>query len=117
MPRSEKSRRALAATPSSRSRPIAANTGTERLEAIAGRAVCATTQIVQEAASVWLGCWWVDSAATVHKSKDRARQADQRIHRFINSPVEIRLSEAYNGYPAQSNFRQVTMGMAFIVRE
>ncbi len=55
MPRSEKWRRTLAAMRSSRSRPIAANTGTQWLEVTAGLAVCETTQIVQEAASVWLG--------------------------------------------------------------
>jgi hypothetical protein len=55
MPRSEKSNRALAMTSSSRSRPIAANTGAAWLELTVGLALCATTQIEQEAASVRVG--------------------------------------------------------------
>ena len=55
MPRSEKSNRAFAMTSSSRSRPIAANTGVAWLELAVGLALCATTQIEQEADSVRVG--------------------------------------------------------------
>jgi len=54
MPRSENPNRLFATTSSSRSRPIAANTGTFWLELTAGLALCATTQIEQEADSVRL---------------------------------------------------------------
>ena len=52
MPRSEKSNRAFAMTSSSRSRPIVANAGAAWLELTVGLALCATTQIEQEADSV-----------------------------------------------------------------
>ena len=55
MPRFEKSNRAFAITSSSRSKPIAANTGAAWLELTVGLALCATTQIEQEADSVWFG--------------------------------------------------------------
>lgn len=55
MPRSETSNLAFATTSSSRSRPIAANTGAAELELTAGLALCATTQIEQEADSVRVG--------------------------------------------------------------
>lgn len=55
MPCSEKSNRAFATTSSSRSKPIAANTGAAWLELTVGLALCATTQIEQVAESVWLG--------------------------------------------------------------
>jgi hypothetical protein len=55
MPRSEKSNRVLAMTSSSRSRPIAVNTGAAWLELTAGLALCATTQIEQDADSVRVG--------------------------------------------------------------
>ena len=55
MPRSEKSNRVLATTSSSRNRPIAANTGAVRTVLRVGLALCATTQIEQEADSVRVG--------------------------------------------------------------
>jgi hypothetical protein len=55
MPRSEKSKRVFATTFSSRSRPIAAKTGADWLELTLGLALCATTQIEQEADSVRVG--------------------------------------------------------------
>jgi hypothetical protein len=55
MPRSEKSNRAFAITSSSRSKPIAANTGSVWLEHTVGLALCATTQIEQDADSVQVG--------------------------------------------------------------
>lgn len=55
MPWSEKSNRAFATTSSSRSKPIAANTGPAWLELTAGLALCATTQIEQDADSVRVG--------------------------------------------------------------
>jgi hypothetical protein len=55
MPRSEKSNRVFATTSSSRSKPIAANTGAAWLELTVGLALCATTQIEQEADSLWVG--------------------------------------------------------------
>jgi hypothetical protein len=55
MPRSEKSNRVFATTSSSRSKPIAANTGVEWPELTLGLALCATTQIEQEADSVRVG--------------------------------------------------------------
>jgi len=54
MPWSEKSNRLFATTSSSSSRPIAANTGTAWLELTVGLALCAATQIEQEADSVRL---------------------------------------------------------------
>jgi hypothetical protein len=55
MPRSEKANRLSATTFSSRSRPIGAKTGADRLELTLGLALCATTQIEQEADSVRVG--------------------------------------------------------------
>ena len=55
MPRSEKSNWVFATTSSSRSKPIAANTGAAGLDLTVGLAMCATTQIEQEADSVWVG--------------------------------------------------------------
>jgi hypothetical protein len=55
MPRSAKSNRDLAITSSSRSKPIAANTGPVWTELTVGLALCATTQIEQEADSVRVG--------------------------------------------------------------
>ena len=55
MPCSEKSNRVLAITSSSRSKPIAAKTGPAWLELRLGLALCATTQIEQEADALWLG--------------------------------------------------------------
>jgi len=55
MPRSEKSKRAFARTSSCLKKPIAANTGMALLETKAGLALCAATQIEQEADSVAVG--------------------------------------------------------------
>jgi hypothetical protein len=55
MPASEKSNRAFATTSSSCNSATAAKTGLAWLGLIVGLALCATTQIEQEAASVWLG--------------------------------------------------------------
>jgi len=55
MPKSEKSSRGLAVAISSCGRPTAAKIGVRCTEIGAGLAVCATTQIEHDAASVWLG--------------------------------------------------------------
>jgi hypothetical protein len=55
MPRSEKSNRVFAITSSSCSKPIAAKTGPAGLELTLGLALCATTQIEQEADALGLG--------------------------------------------------------------
>ena len=55
MPRSEKSNRVFAITSSSCSSPTAANTGAAWLELALGLALCASTQMEQEADSVWVG--------------------------------------------------------------
>ena len=55
MPRSEKSNRVFATTSSSRDKPIAAKTGPVWAELTVGLALCATTQIEQEADSVRVG--------------------------------------------------------------
>ena len=52
MPRSEKPKRILATTSSSRSKPIAANTGAAELELTVGQVLCAPTQTEQEAESL-----------------------------------------------------------------
>ncbi len=91
MPESEKSSRALAITASSCNRPMAAKTGVASAEAGAGLALCAATQMVQEAAAVWLGWLWVDSAVTVHSIRDRQSQADQRITERIFPAMESML--------------------------
>ncbi len=87
MPRSDHSNRALAMTSSSCRRPMVEKTGAESLELRAGRALCATTQMEQEALSVWVGWLWVDSAATVHSIRDRHSQADQRTQKRIGIPA------------------------------
>jgi hypothetical protein len=55
MPSSEKSKWVFALTSSSRSKPIAANTGAAGLELKVGLALCATTQTEQEAESLCVG--------------------------------------------------------------
>jgi hypothetical protein len=87
MPASEKSNRAFATSSGSCSRPIAANTGVAWPETAAGLALCAATQIKQDAESVWFGWLWVDSAATVHNIRDRQSQADHRTHTRIGFPL------------------------------
>jgi hypothetical protein len=79
MPAAEKSNQAFATTSSSCKTPIAAKTGAVWPELTVGRVLCATMQSEHEAASVWLGCWWVDSAAAVHNIRDRHSQADHLI--------------------------------------
>ena len=93
MPESEKSRRAFVMTASSCSRPTAAKTGVVSVVLAAGLALCATTQMVQEAASVWLGWLWRDSAATVHNIRDRHSHADQRRTEPIPSCFGIGCNE------------------------
>jgi hypothetical protein len=87
MPKSEKSRRALATTFSSTVKPTAANTGVPWLELTAGLALCATTQMEQEEDSVRLGWLWVDSAATVHNIRDRQSHADHLTQTRIQVPT------------------------------
>jgi hypothetical protein len=55
MPASAESSRAFAMTSSSRSKPIAANTGPVWTELTVGLALCVTTHIEQEADSVRVG--------------------------------------------------------------
>jgi hypothetical protein len=71
-------------TASSRSRPTAANTGVAWLEFRVGLALCATTQIVQEADPVRKGWLCVDSAVAVHNIRDRQSHADHFAHRRID---------------------------------
>jgi hypothetical protein len=85
-------------------------------ESAAGLALCAATQIKQDAESVWFGWLWVDSAATVHTIRDRQSQADHRTQTRIISRFAIRLLRAYNGYPQRRNFRQVTISRDAIGR-
>jgi hypothetical protein len=70
-------------TSSSCSRPIAENIGAAWLELTDGLALCATTQIEQEADSVRVRWLWVDSAATVHNIKDRQSHVDHLTHKRI----------------------------------
>ena len=79
MPRSKTSSRGWATISFSCRIPIAAKTGAAWLELAAGLAVCATTQIEQEAASLGLGWLCVDSAATVHNMRDRESHTDHRL--------------------------------------
>lgn len=83
MPASEDLNRAFTTTSTSRSRPTAANTGAVWPEMIVGLALCAATQIKQDAESAWFGWLWVDSAATVHSIKDRQSHADHRTQTRI----------------------------------
>jgi len=109
MPRFEASNSALAIMSSSCSRPTAAKTGAAWPELAAGLALCAATQIEQEADSVRVAWLWVDSAAAVQNIRDRQSHADHRNHRRINFPFRIRLSLAYKGYPPQGKSNQVTI--------
>jgi hypothetical protein len=66
--------------------------------------------MVQVAASVGLGCVWVDSTPAVQNIKDRQSHADQRTQDRMNVPaLGIRLDSAYNGYPQYRNLGQVTI--------
>ena len=87
MPASEKSSRVFARTSSSCCRPTSANTGVALPERAAGLALCAATQIKQDAESVWFGWLWVDSAATIHNIRDRQSQADHRTQTRIGFPL------------------------------
>lgn len=86
MPASEKSSRAFATTSSSCSRPTAARIGALALDAGLGLALCATTQIEQEASSFGVGWTWVHSSAAVHTIRDRQSHADHRIHNRMEDP-------------------------------
>ncbi len=83
MPRSEKSSLALAMTSSSRSRPIAANTGAVWPALTVGLVLCATAQMEQEVLSVCLGWLWADSNAAIHNIRDRHNHTDHRIRSRI----------------------------------
>jgi len=48
-----------------------------------GAVVWATTQMEQEAGSVLLAWWCVDSAAAVHSISDKQNQADHRVKSLI----------------------------------
>jgi hypothetical protein len=87
MPRFEESNWALAIMFSFCSRPTAANTGAVWLELEAGLALCAATQIEQEADSVRVAWLWVDSAAAVQNIMDRQSHADHRNQSRINFPL------------------------------
>lgn len=87
MPASENSNRAFTTTATSRRRPTAANTGAGWPEMIAGLALCAATQIKQDAESAWFGWLWLVSAATVHSIKDRQSSADHRTQTRIDFPL------------------------------
>ena len=76
MPACERSTCASAATSSVRSRLIAEKNGAAWPEVMLGLALCASTQIEQEADSVRLGWVWTDSTAAVHNIKDRQSQVD-----------------------------------------
>jgi len=86
MPRSENASRTGATTSFSCATPTAAKTGVVSVELGAGLAVCATTQIVQDAFSVWPGWMWIDSAAAVQSIKDRHNHAEHRTHDLMNIP-------------------------------
>lgn len=85
MTSSNASSRSFAMTSFSCSSPTAANMGLLGLDAAAGEALWAATQIEQEDASVRLKWLWRASAATVHNISDRHNQADQRITERIGS--------------------------------
>ena len=89
MPRSRTLSRAFAITSSSRSRPIAAKTGLAWWELTTGLALCATTQIEQEADSVLFGWLWVDSATAVHNIKDRQSHVNHRKVNRIRSCIGL----------------------------
>lgn len=56
------------------------------MELTVGLALCAATQIEQEADSVWLGWLWVDSAATVHNIRNSPSHAEHFTHKRMNEP-------------------------------
>lgn len=87
MPRSDAAMRGAVTTDSSWNTPTATNTGASCAMLVAGLALWATTQMLQVAASVALGCVWVDSTAAVHNIKDKQNHADQRTHKRMNFPA------------------------------
>jgi len=93
MTSSKESIRDFAMTSSSCSSPMAAKTGSLASDVVAGAVLWAATQIEQEAASIWLGWLWRDSAATVHSIKDRHSHADQLRTVRITSCNGIRCNE------------------------
>jgi hypothetical protein len=95
---------------SSWNKPMATKTGAFCAMLMAGVAVCATTQMVQVAASVGLGWVWVDSTAAVQNIRDRQSHADKRTQDRMSFPaLGFRLDSAYNGYPQYRNAGQVTI--------
>lgn len=108
MPRSEKSMRAWAVIDFSLNRPMVMKTGALRAMLNAGLALWATTQMLQVAASFWLGCVWVNSTAAVHNIRDRQSHAEQRTQNRIQFPAfGIRLVSAYKGYLVDGNVPKV----------
>lgn len=83
MPASEKSSQGFATTSSSCRRRTVARTGATWVEFSAGLALCATTQIEQEALSVRVEWLWADSATAIHNIKDRQSQAGHLTQRRI----------------------------------
>ena len=94
MTNSKESSRDFAMTSFSCSSPTAAKIGLLESDTAAGAALRAATQIEQEAASVWLGWLWRDSAATVHSIKDRHSHVDQRRTERICSCIGIGCNES-----------------------
>jgi hypothetical protein len=87
MPKSEKPSQGFGTAFCSESNPTVAKIGVVLGEIGAGLAVCATTQIVQEAASVRFGWLCVDSTAAVHSIRDRQTHAEHRISNRIGFPL------------------------------
>jgi hypothetical protein len=87
MPKSAKPSQGFGTAFCSESNPTAAKTGVILGEIGAGLAVCATTQIEQDAASVRFGWLCVDSAAAVHSIRDRQTHAEHRISNRIGFPL------------------------------
>jgi hypothetical protein len=87
MSRTEGSRRTGVATASSRHNPTVVNAGAVLAESDVGLALCTATQTRQEADAVWFGWICVDSAATVHKSRNRHSHVDRRIQTRIGFPA------------------------------
>jgi hypothetical protein len=54
------------------------------MELTVGLALCAATQIEQEADSVCVGWLWVDSTAAAHNIRDRHSHADRLTHNRID---------------------------------
>ncbi|MGA1988108.1 MAG: hypothetical protein ABSG72_17715 [Candidatus Sulfotelmatobacter sp.] len=56
------------------------------MELTVGLALCAATQIEQEADSVCVGWLWVDSTAAAQNISDRQSHADHLTHSRIDYP-------------------------------